>query len=285
MQILLTLLAILVYPGLLLAVGLGAFYAALTGTQSANDNLKSFRKAFVPASWQSTESFVNSLSIVLSGCGLVLLPWPWHPAPNLVLWLWAWGALEAAFLLPLFPALLTGTPPVVRAAMRTLQIGTTGRALLWVALGVGLLLHASWFPIDANGRSPLLAHGVTLLLALLTFPAAISWGPFAPEVSITPGGTNYGLKPTIVSFVEAAESVRIAALLATTLVALSPISTLAAPLGLFLILAMFGAVGLLLRRLTGRFIRLTLPAAIQLCLWRGVPLGVAAVIALALVSS
>lgn len=284
MELFLTLLALFVYPGLLLAVGLGALYRVLRTDAALGDSLAAFRQTIMRPAWNSTEGYVQAVSIVLAACGLALLPWPWHPAPDMVVWLWAWGALEAAFLLPLLPALLVSSPPIVRAAMRAAQMGVLGRAMLWVGLAVGLLLHTNWQLIGPDGQWPVLAHALALLTAILAFPVAIGWGPFAPETSITPAGAEDGLNGATMEFVRAAEDIRVAALLAASLVSLLPVGILPAPLALVLILVVFGAVSVGLKRLTGRFVRLTLPAALQLCLWRTLPLGIAAVIALGLVA-
>jgi hypothetical protein len=219
-------------------------------------------------------------SIASMGCaclGLVVLPWPLHPAPSLVvLWFWAWAAFEGAFLLPLLPALLAGWPPLVRAASREAQIGIAGRMVLWLALAVGLLL-----PTGAGSLS------LALIAAFFVLPAALTWGPFAAETSISPGGTTDGLNSAATALDTLARMVRCAALLAASLLALLPIALLpATPLfsmaGVVGVLLAFELVCRLLQRSAGRVVRHTLPAALDICWWRGLPAALAALLYLSL---
>jgi hypothetical protein len=279
------LLAVLVYPGVMLALLLGMLYAVLRTAQPWQHSLAAFRAGLSRAPWTSQEWALHILSVVLAGCALALLPWPWHPLPpDPAVWLWAWSALEAAFLLPLLPAMLAGSPPVVRAASRAAQIGVTGRAVLWLGLTVGLLLHnsAGWQLLNENGQSPLLAHVLALLVAVFALPVAIEWGPFSPEKSLAPDGAEQGLDDTTITLARAAAHVRAAALLAASLVALLPLSLLPAPVGLLLVLVAFAGISVLLKQQAGRAPRLTLPGALRACLWRALPIGAAAVIYLGL---
>jgi hypothetical protein len=254
-------------------------YAVLAGGQSWQGYLARLRNGVTsPAAW-SSEGIVTVASVLLAGGGLALLPWPLHPVPlDRTAWLWAWAALEAAFLLPLLPGLFAGAPVVVRAAIRAAQIGVLSRALLWLALAVGLLLHTEWQVFAANGHSPLIAHLLALIAATFAFPGAIGWGPFAPETSIASDGVNQGLSRAMIDFAQAAHTVRMAALLAASLVALLPLALLPAWAGVLLVLATFCGVCWLLQWQTGRYPRLTLPDALRLCMWRALPPGLAAVI-------
>lgn len=264
--------ALLLYPGLLLTLGLALLHTTLTSGRLR------LRLSVAGAAWRSAEGLLNATSMVLAGLSLTLLPWPLHPiAPETGVWVWAWAVLEAAFLLPLLSGLLIGAPLVARAASREAQMGVAGRALLWLALGVGLLLYDNWSPVA------LPAHVLAALAAILAFPAAIGWGPFAAETSITPGGTEHGLDSATTTLAYAARVVRTTALLAASLVALLPWEVLPAWVGLPLLLAVFAAVSVVLRRLTGKLPRLPLPDALRLCWWRALPLGVAAVIYLAVI--
>jgi hypothetical protein len=236
-----------------------------------------------PAGW-NIERVLSFVSIVLAGVGLVLLPWPLHPfGASPLLWLWSWGAFEAAFLLPLLPALRADNPLVARAALRAAQIGTLGRALLWLALATSLMLLGDWALWDAQTGSPLLVHALALLAASFAFPCATGWGSYAPEPSLTPAGTEQGLDPTTTNLVYAASDIRSGALLAASLLALLPVVLLPTGLGLLMVLLLFGATCILLQRLTERTPRMTLHAALRNCLWRALPLGAAAAIYLGVI--
>lgn len=283
--------ALLIYPGLLLLLAL-ALFATLLGQSEPGDiaawrtRLLPFARAMLRPAWWNLERLLAGTSIGLATLGLVLLPWPWNPAaPTPGLWFWAWLALEAAFLLPLLPALLASAPPIVRIAIRTAQLGLFGRALLWAGLAVGLLIHSDWQVIGANGHSPLLAHLLAALAAVLAFPAAIGWGPFAAAGDIAPGDTEEGLDQTSATFARAAATIRRAALLAASLVAILPIAPAPPLFGLFQLLAGFGAATLLLKQFDQRMPRLSLPGALRICSWRVLPFGLAAMLYLGLVTS
>jgi hypothetical protein len=281
------LLAVLVYPGIVLALALGILFALLRTGQSWRHVLALFRVGTTRTPWHSQEWALHLLSVGLAGCGLALLPWPWHPIPpDPAIWLWSWSALEAAFLLPLLPALLAGSPPVVRAAIRAAQIGVTGRTVLWLGLTVGLALHdsAGWQLVNESGHSPLLAHGLALLVAIFALPVAVEWGPFAPETSITPDAAEQGLDAETVRLAGVTAHVRTAALLAASLVALLPTGALHPLAGLALVLAAFAGIAALQAWQAGRHPRLTLPVALHKCLWRTLPIGAAAILYLALLS-
>lgn len=264
--------ALLLYPGLVLALGLSVLYTVLiTG-----------RRPLLPPSpvaWlRNADGVLNSAGIVLAGLGVALVPWPYHPlAPGDTAWFWAWGALEGAFLLPLLPALASGHPLLARAAIREAQIGVVGRALLWVALAAALLLRTEW------SMEALPAHLLALLAALFAFPAAIGWGPFTSETSITPAGTDLGLDAPGRALAAFARAVRHAALLGVALVALLPLTLTQPWVGLVLIGAAFALVCVLLRQLAATWPRLPLPDALRLCWLRALPLSLAALVYLAVV--
>lgn len=279
MQVLYIIGALLVYPGLLFVLLLDALYSLTNQGQPWRESLLQLvRLLRQPQPW-NIERSISLVSIVLVACGLVLLPWPWNLAdPQPALWLWSWAALEAAFLLTLLPGLLAGAPPVVWTANRAAQIGVAGRMLLWLALSVSVLLHDSWAAFDAAGHSPLLAHLLAALTAFFAFPAAVGWDTFSAANALVPGGLEQGLPRASGDLLRATRRLCTAALLAAALLALLPVALLPPPLGLLLVLVAFAGVALLLRRLTGRSPRLALPDALRVCLWRALPLGIAAVV-------
>ncbi len=271
-----TVIALLLYPGLLLVLGLSLLYTVVTVGRPALQ----LQWSVVGAAWRSVEGIMDATSIVLAGCGLALLPWPLHPvAPEAGVWLWAWALFEGAFLLPLLPGLLSNAPAVVRAASREAQIGVAGRALLWLVLTIGL-----FFPF--TGRLLTLpAYLLIIAAATFTFPAAVGWGPFADEITITPGGIQHGLERNTAVLAATARTTRMVALLAASLVALLPQSLLQPWLSLVVLVALFILVSLLFRRLTGLIPRQPLPDALRICWWRGLPLALTAGVYLAIISN
>ncbi|NJN68806.1 MAG: hypothetical protein HC884_19935, partial [Chloroflexaceae bacterium] len=146
------------------------------------------RSIITPGVWSSAEGLVSIFSILLTAGGWICLlcsGWAGWFGPVLLplpaLWLLAWAGLEGAFFLSLLPGLLSGPPPVVRAAIREAQVGTAGRILLWVALGAGLVLHPTGDLATPSALSPILTHVLALLTALFAFPIAAGWGPYAAE--------------------------------------------------------------------------------------------------------
>jgi len=269
MDLLSTLTATLLYPGLLTAVVLGLAFAAITrGWLPAGPGLA--------GALGSREGLCAAGAILFAGLGLSALPWPPRAGGGGAGWLWAWAGFEAAFLLPLAPALLSGAPRVVRAAIREAQIGALARALLWGALAVALARHADW------SLAALPAHLLAGAAALALFPAAIGWGPFAEERGVTGDGTMAGLAPPARALLALAADVRGGALLGAVAVAVLPVGAGAAWLGLAVAAGGFLVAALLLRRLGGRLPRLPLPAAVRLGLLAGAPLVAAAALALAL---
>ncbi|NJK80642.1 MAG: hypothetical protein HC914_12370 [Chloroflexaceae bacterium] len=275
--------ALVLYPGLLLVLALGALYATLLHGQGWVQQLAPLRPRLLQPAWWRAEYLLYAASVVLAALGLALLPLPWHPAaPDVVAWVWAWAAFEAAFLVPLLPALASTYAPLARAAIRAAQIGVLGRALLWLALLAGLLLYTNWQPVTANAFSPLAVHMLALIAALFAFPAAIGAGAFAAETSITPGGVAHGLDRYATALAQGSATLRHAALLAATLTAVLPLGVLPAAVGVALLLLSFGGAVWVLRWWQVRAIRLTLPAALQTCWWRALPPGAAALLYLAL---
>jgi hypothetical protein len=266
MDILLIIIAGLVYPGLITGLGLGLLYRWLLGGA-----LPQLRPGDV---WRSREGVASLVGALAAVVGLATLPWPFHPAGAARAWLWAWAAMELAFLLPLTPALASGVPKVVRAAVRRAQIGAFGRALLWVALATALAIHADW------GMAALPTHLLAMGAALVAFPIAIGWGPFDDEVSITGAGVHAGLPPELRQLDDMARDVASAALLAAVLLAVLPVGGAPAWLGLILIGAGFVAAGVGLRRMQGRLPRLSLSATLRFGWAYAAPLAAAAAAAL-----
>jgi hypothetical protein len=263
----LIMIAALIYPGLVTALGVGALYRLL------------LRRSLGPlpgaGALGTREGLAAAAGVLLAGLGLALLPWPLRPGGGMP-WLWAWAAFELAFLVPLLPALAAGAPAVVRAALREAQLGTLARALLWASLATALTLHERW----GDGLA-LAAHLLSISAALAAFPAAVGWGPFGPEDWLTPDGVTAGLDEAGQRLDAWARDLRAGALLAALLVSALPLGTLPPLIGLALLLigVMLGA--LLLREFTGRLPRMTLPGALRFCLLWSLPLTLVTTLAMA----
>lgn len=260
--------AALIYPGLLTTVVAGAIFGLITGGRSG--------AAWSAHALRSREGLAALASALFAALGLAALPWPLHPASPGSAWLWAWAGFELAFVLPLLPALAAGAPAVARAAIREAQLGTLARAALWGALAAAMPLHADWRP------ATLPAHLLALAAALLALPAAIGWGPFGAETSITPEGTQAGLPASVRAIDSWARTLRAGALISAALVVLLPSAVGPAWLGLAMLGAGLVTASLALRQLAGRLPRFTLPAALRLCTLGAVPLAALAAVALLL---
>jgi hypothetical protein len=266
-NLLLIIIALLLYPGLLTALAVGMLYRLLLRHGSG--------RLPAAAALSTREGLAASSGVLLAGLGLALLPWPLHPGGDGATWLWAWAAFELAFLLPLLPALTAGAPAVVRAALREAQLGGLARALLWAALVAALMLHGQW-----EGSLALVAHLLSLGAALLAFPAAVGWGPFGPEEWLTPGGTAAGLDAAGQHLDAWAHDIRAGALLVALLVAALPLGALPPLVGLAVLLLGYLIAVLLLREFAGRLPRMNLPGALRFCLLWPLPLALAATLAL-----
>lgn len=264
-------LALLLYPGLALALILGAAFGWL-----AEGRTLQFRLRVPPL---SADSLAGLSSILLAALALVLLPWPLHPAAGrtsigspLALWI----ALEGAFLVPLLPGLLAPSPLAARAAVREAQIGAAGRFVIWLSVGTALWAAAGWATGELPGRA------LAALAGLLALPAAIGTGLFGAERSLSAAGAEEGLDEATADLLRFARLVRGAALLAVLIVASLPgqasLPLLTPPLALALIAVLFLAIGLVLRRMALALPRQTLPDALRWCWWRALPLAMAGLV-------
>ncbi|HEU4321653.1 MAG TPA: hypothetical protein VFS21_00755 [Roseiflexaceae bacterium] len=271
--------ALLLYPGLLLAMALGLLFGLLLQGRPALPGL----------GLRGAEGLAGLASLLLTGLATALLPWPLHQVPewravgNLVL---LWAAFEGAYLLPLLPGLLDPAPLVARAAAREAQMGAAGRAVLWLAVGAGLWPEATW------SLSTLAGHLLVLAAGLLAFPAAAGVGPFGPERSLGHDGAEAGLDDSTAALLRFARQTRAGALLAALLVAALPPAQpwgagqgfeLMPSLGLALTAAAFVVAGLALRQASATLPRFTLPGALRWCWTRALPLALVGLIYLSLV--
>lgn len=254
--------SLLIYPGLLLTLVLGAVLLRLAGAPLAG--------RFSPMALRGGDGFAALLSILLAGIGLGLAPWPLHPARSSALvgqMLLIWVTIESAFLVVLLPPILSRAPLSVRAAAREAQMGVAGRVVIWFALGA--LIVAGSAAIDLPGRL------AGLLAGLAALPAAAGLGPFGPERSLAPAGAEAGLDEQVKPLLRFARLVRAAALLGVLIIVALPQTLVVGPAGLAVALVLFAAAGIALRRLRA-LPRLTLPAALRWCWWRALPLALAA---------
>jgi hypothetical protein len=269
-----TLITFLLYPGLALALVLALLFGWLL-------ERRVWLGWALRAAWASPDGLFSLASILLSAAALALLPWPLHPAAGWQLIggpVVLWATLEGAFLLPLLPGVLAPSPLGERAAYREGQISVAGRCVVWLALGVALWAGAEWTARALPGR------GLVALAGLLALPAAIGVGPFGAERSLNPAGAEEGLDEATAALVRFARTLRGAALLAMLIVASLPSALLQPWSALLLAAGLFVLVALLLNRLAGLLPRLTLPVALRWCWWRALPLGVAGLVYLLVIS-
>jgi hypothetical protein len=268
--------AILLYPGLALAIVLAVIFRWL-----AEGRAPRVRARIPPL---SADGLAGVASILLAALALALLPWPLHLAAG---WSWVgspaalWGALEGAFLAPLLPGLLATAPLAARAAAREAQIGAAGRFVIWLAIGIALWLGAGWATTALPGRA------LAALAGLLALPAAIGVDPFGAERSLSAAGAEEGLDEATTDLLRFARTLRGAVLLAVLVVASLPgtggASFVRPPVALTLIAALFLVIALALRRVALALPRLTLPSALRWCWWRALPLAVAGLVYLIVV--
>jgi lysylphosphatidylglycerol synthetase-like protein (DUF2156 family) len=221
------------------------------------------------------ERAIALLCLLIIGLAPGLLPGPFGPQTlSPICLLLIWSAIEGAALLPLLPGLTSRTSPAVRAASRAAQVGVAGRAAIWLAAGIGMAAE----PTMAALPSRLLA----LFGGLLALSAAAGLGPFGPERSLVPDGSDERLDGWARALLPLTRIITAAALLLVLLATTLPPALLEAPLaaGLTVLLAL--VFGLLLRQ-TAAIPRLTLPAALHWCWWRAFPLALAGLAYLLLV--
>jgi hypothetical protein len=222
-------------------------------------------RAAAPLAW-----FVAALLALVA---ILLLPWPLSPLAGtawLATPLAAWAALEAAFLLPLLRDLTADEGARIRAASREAQMGAGGRIALWLAASGSAWLAGGW----ADGLWP--ARVLLGTAATLALPLAGGWEPFGPERSVEAAMASPSTTERLVV------ALRRAALIALVALAWAPAGTLALPaasLGLALLLG--ALLALALRALGGRFPRMPLPHALQLCWLAALPLALASMVYLA----
>lgn len=260
-------LALLLYPGLALALALALIFGWLITGRLA----PSLSRA-VP-NFAGADGMAGLVSIVLAALALALLPWPFHPAAGrlgaghpLALWV----ALEGAFLAPVLPGLRAPSPPAARAAIREAQIGAAGRFVLWLAIGTALWFGAGWSYAALPGRA------LAALAGVMALPAAAGVGPFAAERSLSAAGAEEGLDEATAGLLRFARTLRGAVVLAMVVVVMLPP---AQPwVALLLIAALFILVALLLRYVSTALPRVTLPAALRWCWWRALPLAIAGMV-------
>lgn len=257
---------ILLYPGILTALVAGGLYRFLLR--------RGVGSLPTPTALMSREGMAAGAGVVLAALGLALLPWPFRPPDTGITWLWAWVAFELAFLLPLLPALAAGAPAVARAAIREVQLGTLARALLWAALTTALLLR------QQQGDLITVAQLLSFIAALIAFPPAIGWGPFAVEDLLTPGGVTAGVDESGAYLDSWSRDLRVGMLLTALFIVGLPLTAWHPLITLLGTLLGVITAALLLPRLEGQWIRMTLPHALRFCLVWIVPLTLVAILAL-----
>lgn len=262
-------LAFLLYPGLAFTFVLAIAFSLLSEQRVV------LNRIHISACVSSVDGVIGTISFLLSALALVLLPWPLHPVAQ---WSWIgdplalWVTIEGAFLLPVLIGQFSGSPLAMRAASREAQMGIAGRCVVWLALGTALWYRPEWTTALLPGR------GLLLVAGILAFPAAIGFGPFGAERSLSAAGVEEGLDESTTSllrFVRTTRSSMLLMALIVTSVAQAPIQPWIA---LLLIAAMFVVVVLLLRQVAALLPRFTLPRGLYWCWWRALPLAIIGIV-------
>lgn len=251
-----TLLQIIVYPGLLWVSAVALLLIAALGRSARGT--QAIRRTWLALRGQG--SLPHALSIILSFITIGLLPWPAAPAlaaPAFDLWR-IWAFTEASFLTATLPGLLSSLPAMNRAAVRTAQIGVSGRAALWIVLVAGL----GW-----AGQSvlDLLALLFGALAALLALPIAANWQPFGGESGLGLGDADAHLRAEDIGVARWGHDLRsvLLILLIATIFVQAPQLPWWQQLGLKVWLAL--AVALIGRGLRGGSVYRTLGSALRYC--------------------
>lgn len=258
---------VFVYPGLLWVSAVALLLIAALGRSARGT--QAIRRTWLALRGQG--SLPHALSIILSFMAIALLPWPSTPdvpAPTFDLWR-IWAFTEASFLAAALPGLLSSLPAMNRAAVRTAQIGVSGRAALWIALVVGL----GW-----SGQTiyDLLSLLFGALAALLALPIAANWQPFGGESGLGLGDADAHLPAEDIGVARWAHDLRgvLLILLIATVFVQAPQLPWWQQLGLKVWLAL--AVALLGRGLRGGAVYRTLGSALRYCWMIVLPVAVIA---------
>lgn len=231
---------------------------------------------------RSVDGLAATAGIVLVILAFAALPWPLHPAsdhawvghPALLL-----ALIEGAFLAPVFAGLLASSPLAARAVMREAQVNAAGRLALWVAAGSSLWGGAGWTGLDVLGRIVLFVVGG------VACAAAAGLGPFAPDTSLSPSGAEEGLDESERWLAHMARHMRAGLMLTFFVISVVPGPKVVQPIIALMIAVAIGAVLVAgLRQVQRTLPRLTLHATVRWCLWRMLPIALAASVYLEVVA-
>jgi hypothetical protein len=262
-------LAYLLYPGLVFTFVLAVAFSTLLEQRFV------LHPIHISACIRSVDGVVGTISLLLSALALVLLPWPLHPASH---WSWIgnplalWATIEGAFLLPVLIGQFSSSPLAMRAASREAQMGIAGRCVVWLALGTALWYRPEWATALLPGR------GLLLLAGILALPAAIGFGPFGVERSLSAAGVEEGLDESTTSLLRFVRTTRASMLLIALIVASVARAPIQPWIALLLIAAMFVVVVLLLRQIAAALPRFTLPGGLHWCWWRALPFAIIGIV-------
>lgn len=232
-------------------------------------------------SW-SIDGIAAITSIVLVILAYAVLPWSFNPASRRI---WVghpalmWVLVEGAFLAPVFAGLLAPVPLAARATIREAQVNLAGRLVLWLVAGSLLWSGAGWTGLEVLGRAVLLLAGV------VAAAAAAGLGPFEPDVSLSPAGAEEGLDATERWLARVARHMRAGLALALFVTSVVPGREVVQPaVASIIAVALFSVLIAGLRQARRVLPRLTLHATMQWCLWRILPIVLAAIVYLEVVS-
>ncbi|MBA3470253.1 MAG: hypothetical protein H0T53_11495 [Herpetosiphonaceae bacterium] len=264
------LMSLFVYPGLLTMLVLGLLVVLIARLDAPGGGLTRGIAATLTGSG-------SAALLIAAVAPLVVAAWlPWPGAPNGEtrtlgdIWL-VWAVLEGSYLLALLPGLQSATPMSTRAAIREAQLGAAGRMALWTALGVAIWAGQTWT------LPSLPAHGLALLAALIALPAAVGWGPFAPDNGTTPGGAESELSRAAMQLGQWGRALRATVTLALVpLLALPRMPKVDWGINLALVLVVVLLLASIGRAINGNSVRRPLLDGLHWCFWRALPLAVLA---------
>lgn len=263
------LMAVLIYPGALLSLGLSLLAGrVLMGGGSGGRALGGLGVAL-----RDRGGLPYAIAVALGLIALSLLPWPPISGAGFAqrdAWL-LWSVVEAGSLLALLPGLLQ--PSVVaRPALRAVQLGISGRLPIWVALGV---------ISQIGGRAmlpPTAAQVLAALATLLALPAAAGMPPFGPGMFDSGiGSADESVlddrQAALLRWARRLHAIFWLALVATVYL---PLPALQWWVDLLLRLLVVIALAALVRASRGLAVNRTLPSALRWCWWVALPCAVAA---------
>lgn len=265
--------AVLIYPGMLTVVVVALLIGRLVGGPASGGlAIRGLRGAL-----RGTASFPHALSAALAWAAIALLPWPalpWQTAASSNLWL-LWCVVELSVLATALAGFSAPSPIVIRSAVRTAQLGLSGRLVMWLATAAVLAVGT---PITGV---PALAIGCAALAAVLAFPAAAVWAPFGYE-PFGNGGPLPALRPEDAALAAWARRLLTIFWLALFSTVFIPLPALGWWIALPVRLGLLAGLAAIVRGMEGVFANRSLPGALRWCWYLALPCALFAMVLVSL---